>query len=78
VFVPKSLGPLSAVRQLFMSRLSDRFSARTAGRLIPRLEREVAALGRSFGEHCVEVGNSGPHVETQRHGESAISGTGRG
>jgi NAD(P)-dependent dehydrogenase (short-subunit alcohol dehydrogenase family) len=56
VFVPKSLAPFSAVRQLFMSRLADRFSGRTARRIIPRLEREVAALGRSFGEHCVEVG----------------------
>ena len=48
------LAPLSAVRQLFMSRLSDHFSRRTAGRIIPRLEREVAALGRSFGENSVE------------------------
>ena len=56
VFVPKSLAPLSAVRQLFMSRLSDRFSGRTARRIIPRLEQEVAALGRSFGENSVEVG----------------------
>jgi len=55
VFVPKSLAPLAAVRQLFMSRLSDRFTGRTARRIIPRLEREVEALGRSFGENCVEV-----------------------
>ncbi|MFL5537750.1 MAG: SDR family oxidoreductase [Longimicrobiaceae bacterium] len=78
VFVPKSLGPLSAVRQLFMSRLSDRFSARTARRIIPRLEREVEALGRSFGEHCVEAGDSRSHAETQRHGVGPVSGTGRG
>lgn len=57
VFVPKSLAPLSAVRQIFMSRLSERFSRRTASRIIPRLEREVAALGRSFGENSVEVGS---------------------
>jgi hypothetical protein len=42
------------VRQIFMSRLADRVTGRTARRIIPRLEREVAALGRSFGEHCVE------------------------
>ncbi|MFL5382696.1 MAG: SDR family oxidoreductase [Longimicrobiaceae bacterium] len=59
VFVPKSLGPLAAVRQLFMSRLSDRVTGRTARRIIPRLEREVAALGRSFGEHCVETRQGG-------------------
>lgn len=68
VFVPKSLGPLSAVRQLFMSRLSDRFTGRTARRIIPELEREVAGLGRSFGEHCVEVGDSRSLTEAQRHG----------
>ena len=56
VFVPKSLGPLAAVRQVLSSRLADRLTGRTARRLIPRLEREVAALGRSFGEHSVEVG----------------------
>jgi short-subunit dehydrogenase len=55
VFVPKSLAPLSAVRQIFMSRLADRFTGRTARRIIPRLEREVTALGRSFGENSVEV-----------------------
>ena len=54
VFVPRSLGPLAAVRQLFNSPLSDRFNGRIAARIIPRLEREVAALGRSFGEHSVE------------------------
>ncbi|HEX8695428.1 MAG TPA: SDR family oxidoreductase [Longimicrobium sp.] len=55
VFVPRSLGPFAAVRQLFASPLSDRVSGRTARRLIPRHEREVAALGRSFGAHSVEV-----------------------
>jgi short-subunit dehydrogenase len=60
VFVPKSLAPLSAVRQIFMSRLADRLTGRTARRIIPRLEREVAALGRSFGEHSVEVGRVDP------------------
>lgn len=55
VFVPRSLGPLAAVRQLFASPGAERVSARTARRLIPRLEAEVAALGRSFGAHSVEV-----------------------
>jgi short-subunit dehydrogenase len=54
VFVPRSLGPLAAVRQLFSSRLLDGISRRRAARAIPRLEREVAALGRSFGETSVE------------------------
>jgi short-subunit dehydrogenase len=54
VFVPRSLGPLAAVRQLFSSRLLDGISRKRAARAIPRLEREVAALGRSFGESSAE------------------------
>jgi NAD(P)-dependent dehydrogenase (short-subunit alcohol dehydrogenase family) len=62
VFVPRSLGPLAAVRQLFMSPLSDRVTGRVARRLVPEHERQVLALGRSFGEHSVEVkeGREGP------------------
>jgi len=55
VFVPKSLAPLSAVRQFFNSALAERSTGRMARRLIPKLEAEVAALGRSFREHSVEV-----------------------
>ena len=55
VFVPKSLAPLAAVRQLFMSPLSDRVMARHIRRIVPQLERGVVALGRSFGEHSVEA-----------------------
>jgi short-subunit dehydrogenase len=63
VFVPKSLAPLAAVRQLFASPLAERATGRMAARVIPRLEREVAALGRSFGEHSVEVKKSVQHEE---------------
>lgn len=54
VFVPRSLGPLAAVRQLFSSRMMDRIAAKRAARAVPRLDREVAALGRSFGATSVE------------------------
>ena len=53
IFVPKSLGPLAAIRQLFMSPTADFFVKRQARRIIPKLEREVQALGRSFGAHSV-------------------------
>lgn len=53
IFVPRSLAPFAAFRQLLMSPLSDRVAGRTAARIIPRLEAEVRALGRSFGEHSV-------------------------
>lgn len=53
VYVPGSLAPLAAVRQLFMSPLADRLQGRHARRILPKLEREVAALGRSFGATSV-------------------------
>lgn len=59
VFVPRSLGPLAAVRQLFSSPLSDWATGRSARRIIPPLEGEVRALGRSFGAHSVEAAGRG-------------------
>ena len=56
VFVPRSLGPLAAVRQLFTSPAAEAVMLRHARRMIPRLEREVAALGRAFGAHSVGMG----------------------
>jgi short-subunit dehydrogenase len=49
VYVPRTLAPLAAIRQLFMSSLSDYLLARHMRRLIPKVESEVLALGRSFG-----------------------------
>src|SRR5262245_26707428 len=54
VFVPRSLAPLAALRQLLMSPLGELVLRRDARRLLPELEGEVAALGRAFGEHSVE------------------------
>ncbi|HKS23468.1 MAG TPA: SDR family oxidoreductase [Thermoanaerobaculia bacterium] len=54
VFVPKSLGPIAAVRQFFMSPLAEAYLARKASRILPQMEQEVTALGRSFGEHSAE------------------------
>jgi hypothetical protein len=60
VFVPRSLAPFAAVRQLLMSPVSDFFVRRAARRLVPQSEREVAALGRAFGEHSVGLGAAVP------------------
>jgi NAD(P)-dependent dehydrogenase (short-subunit alcohol dehydrogenase family) len=57
VFVPRSLGRLAPFRQLLTSRLADRVVARQAGSLLPRLDADVRALGRSFGAHSVETGD---------------------
>lgn len=62
VFVPRSLGPIAAVRQILVSPLSDFFVRRNARRMVPKSEREVAALGRAFGEHSVGLGG-GPEAD---------------
>jgi hypothetical protein len=55
VFVPASLAPLAAARSLFTSPAAEYVTRRRARRLLPEAEREILALGRSFGEHSVEV-----------------------
>ena len=66
VFVPASLGPLAAVRQFFASPLAERVTGRRARRMVPRLEDEVRALGRSFGEH-----SAGLRDDPRRSGEGS-------
>ncbi|MDT5295266.1 MAG: hypothetical protein QOJ76_2146 [Acidobacteriota bacterium] len=53
LYVPRTLAPLAAVRQLFMSSLTDYLLGRHTRRLIPKVEREVLALGRSFGANSM-------------------------
>jgi NAD(P)-dependent dehydrogenase (short-subunit alcohol dehydrogenase family) len=54
-FVPRSLAPYAAFRQLLHSRFGELTLSRQARKTVPRLEREVQELGRSFGEHSVEA-----------------------
>lgn len=49
LYVPATLALLAAARQLFASALSEYVMGRHARRLVPQAEREVLALGRSFG-----------------------------
>ena len=63
IYVPSSLAPLAAVRQVFASPLSEYLLGRHARRLVPQAEREVLALGRSFGAHSVELLNKPPTGE---------------
>jgi NAD(P)-dependent dehydrogenase (short-subunit alcohol dehydrogenase family) len=55
VYVPGSLAPLAALRQFFASPLSEYLTGRHARRLIPKVELEMRALGRSFGANSVEM-----------------------
>jgi short-subunit dehydrogenase len=54
VYIPKSLAPFAALRQLFMSPLAEIQLRRDARKILPDMEKEVTTLGRSFGEHSVE------------------------
>lgn len=60
IFVPKSLAPLAAIRQLFMSPLSDWVMRRPAARMIPRTEAELATIDRAFGATSMGLGGKGP------------------
>lgn len=55
VFIPKSLGIISLMRQLLMNPIADLLIARRAAKMVPTAEAEVTALGRSFGENSVET-----------------------
>ena len=55
VYVPRSLGFAAALRQLFASPLAEYVTGRRARRLLPEAEREILALGRTFGAHSVET-----------------------
>ncbi|HLM59155.1 MAG TPA: SDR family oxidoreductase [Pyrinomonadaceae bacterium] len=59
IYVPKTLGPLASVRQLFASPLMEYVSIRRGRRLLPQAEREVRALGRHFGAHSMGMADRG-------------------
>lgn len=54
VFVPRSVGVLSALRQVVSGVVAERLLLGVARSSVPQLERDVAALdGRAFGAHSV-------------------------
>jgi NAD(P)-dependent dehydrogenase (short-subunit alcohol dehydrogenase family) len=54
VFVPRSLGTVSALRAAVSGRLARRRFRREAAQSVPQLEDDVRKLGRSFGAHSTE------------------------
>jgi NAD(P)-dependent dehydrogenase (short-subunit alcohol dehydrogenase family) len=56
IYVPRSLALFAAVRTAMWTPLSDWIVGRRARTSIPRLEREVRALGRAFGRQSVGAG----------------------
>ena len=61
VFIPRSLAPLAAIRQLFMSPLSELVMKRRAREAIPEVERELGSLGRAFGQSSTGMGSVERH-----------------
>ncbi len=58
VFVPGSLARLSAIRQLLSSAFAQRFTKTAMIPLVLETERDMAQLGRSFGEKSVGMGGT--------------------
>ncbi len=53
VYVPRTVAGVATLRSLFNSALSEAAIRRAGGSQVERMENEVRALGRSFGEHSV-------------------------
>jgi NAD(P)-dependent dehydrogenase (short-subunit alcohol dehydrogenase family) len=53
IFVPRSAGVLLWVRSFIQSPLGLRLMSRVAGPVVPDMEAEVGALGRSVSEHAM-------------------------
>ena len=54
VFVPGSVGVVSALRQLVTGVVAEKVAMKVSAKRVPQLERDIAALdGREFGQHSV-------------------------
>ena len=55
VYVPASLASVALLRQFLTSRASDYLLKRRTRQIVPKVEDELRALGRSFGSNSVEI-----------------------
>ena len=54
VFVPGSVGVVSALRQMVTGVLAEKVAMKVSARRVPQLERDIRALnGREFGKNSV-------------------------
>jgi NAD(P)-dependent dehydrogenase (short-subunit alcohol dehydrogenase family) len=61
VFVPRSVGVVSALRQVITGAVGERIAMKVAAGRVPQLERDIAALqGREFGRNSVGDRGSEP------------------
>lgn len=65
VFVPRSVGVVSALRQVVTGALAEKLAMKVSAAQVPQLERDIAALqGREFGRNSVgdRSGGAGNHA----------------
>jgi len=61
VFVPRSVGVVSALRQVITGAVGERIAMKVSAGRVPQLEADIAALqGREFGAHSVGDRGSEP------------------
>lgn len=60
-YIPRALAPIGAVRTLFMSPVWEYLLKQRAKTAIPKAEKEILALGQSFGKHSMG------HLLTQKN-----------
>jgi NAD(P)-dependent dehydrogenase (short-subunit alcohol dehydrogenase family) len=61
VFVPRSVGVVSALRQVITGAVGERIAMKVSASRVPQLEADIAALqGREFGANSVGDRGSGP------------------
>jgi NAD(P)-dependent dehydrogenase (short-subunit alcohol dehydrogenase family) len=67
IYIPRVIGVISAMRALLNSRLGEAAVAKRARESVPKLEGEVAAMGRYFGTTSVGKGveSSRPSSDVQ-------------
>jgi len=51
IYVPRTVAVANWLRAAITGPLADRITGRAVAEIVPRMEAEVAELGRSFGEH---------------------------
>lgn len=74
VYVPRSLLAFSVLRTLTISPVGDLVLEREARTMVPQMEAEVRALGRSFGAATVSAGADERVVERQAERRSVPTG----
>ena len=59
IYVPRALAGVQALRTLILGPVAEAIISRQARTRVPELERDVTALGRSFGAHSSGLGAVG-------------------